>query len=97
MEAEWELITQVAGWLKAFWFATTQMSTKKQPMLSTTHAIFCGLQDEVCNALHSHPDSTSPMIKNGLLAAHQKPSEYYYHFDLLPFYIWAAHESYLFS
>ena len=69
------------------------MSTMKQPMLSTAHAIFRGLQDEVHNAPHSLPDSTSPMIKGGLLAAHQKLSEYYYHFDLSPFYIWAAHES----
>lgn len=59
-------------------------------MLSTAHAIFRGLQDEVRNALRSLPDSTSPMIKNGLLAAHQKLSEYYYRFDLSPFYIWAA-------
>jgi hypothetical protein len=95
-EAEWESITQVAGWLKAFRSATTQMSTTKQPMLSTAHAIFCGLQDEVRNALRLLPDSTSPMIKAGLLAAHQKLSEYYYHFDLSPFYIWAACESYPF-
>jgi hypothetical protein len=95
-EAEWESITQVAGWLKAFRSATTQMSTTKQPMLSTAHAIFCGLQDEVCNALRSLPDSTSPMIKDGLLAAHQKLSEYYYRFDISPFYIWAARESYPF-
>ena len=32
------------------------------------------------------------MIKDGLLAAHQKLSEYYYCFDLSPFYIWATHE-----
>jgi hypothetical protein len=63
-------------------------------MLSTAHAIFCGLQDEVRNALRSLPDSTSPMIKAGLLAAHQKLSEYYYRFDLSPFYIWAAREFY---
>ena len=50
-EAKWELITKVAGWLKAFRSATTQMSTTKQPMLSTAHAIFFRLQDEVCNAL----------------------------------------------
>ena len=89
-EAEWESITQVAGWLKAFRSATTQMSTIKQPMLSTAHTIFCGLQDEVRNALHSLPNSTSPMIKDGLLAAHQKLSNYYYRFDISPFYIWAA-------
>ena len=92
-EAEWESITEVAGWLKAFQSATTQMSATKQPMLSTAHAIFRGLQDEVRNALRSLPDSTSRMIKNGLLAAHQKLSEYYYRFDLSPFYVWAACES----
>ncbi|KAI0285204.1 hypothetical protein BC826DRAFT_883585, partial [Russula brevipes] len=86
-DAEWESITQVAGWLKAFRSATTQMSMTKQPMLSTAHAIFRGLQDEVCDALSSLLDSTSPMIKAGLLAAHQKLSEYYYCFDLSPYYI----------
>jgi hypothetical protein len=92
-EAEWGSITEVAGWLKAFRSATTQMSATKQPMLSTAHAIFRGLQDEIHNALRSLPDSTSWMIKNGLLAAHQKLSEYYYRFDISPFYIWAARES----
>ena len=92
-EAEWDSITQVAGWLKAFRSATTQMSTTKQPMLSTAHAIFRGLQDEVRDALRSLPNSTSLKIKNGLLAAHQKLSEYYYRFDLSPFYIWAARAS----
>lgn len=96
-EAEWKSIAQVAGWLKAFRSATTQMSTTKQPMLSTCHAIFRGLQDEVRTALLSLPDSTSPMIRNGLLAAHQKLSEYYYRFDLSPFYIWAACKSLFFS
>jgi hypothetical protein len=97
-EAEWASITQMAGWLKAFRSATTQMSTTKQPMLSTAHAIFRGLQDEVHDALRSLPDSTSPMIRNGLLAAHQKLSEYYYRFDISPFYIWATRESeYFFS
>ena len=61
-EAEWASIIQVAGWLKAFRSATTQMSTTKQPMLSTAHAIFRGLQDDVRDALRSLPDSTSLMI-----------------------------------
>lgn len=69
------------------------MSTTKESMLSTSHAIFRGLQDEVRNALRSLPDSASPMIQTGLLAAHQKLSEYYYRFDISPFYIWAARES----
>ena len=66
----------------------------KQPMLSTAHAIFCELQDEVRNALCSLFDLTFWIIKNGLLAAHQKLSKYYYQFDLSPFYVWAACESY---
>ena len=82
----------MAGWLKSFRSATTQMSTTKQPMLSTAHAIFRGLQDKVHDALCSLPDSASPMIRNGLLAAHQKLSEYYHRFDISPFYIWAARE-----
>ena len=60
-KAEWESITQVAGWLKAFQLATTQMSMTKQSMLSTAHAIFRGLQDEVHDALRSLPDSTLKM------------------------------------
>jgi len=95
-DAEWESITQVAGWLKAFRSATTQMSMTKQPMLSTAHAIFRGLQDEVRDALSSLLHSTSPMIKAGLLAAHQKLSEYYYRFDFSPYYIWAACKFYPF-
>ena len=94
-ESEWQLITQVTGRLKAFRSATTQMSTTKQPMLSTAYAIFRGLQEDVRNALRSLPDSTSSLIKDGLLVAHQKLSEYYYRFDLSPYYVWAACESHL--
>ena len=41
--ADWEPIKLVAFWLKSFQSATTEMSTTKSPMLSTTHAIFQGL------------------------------------------------------
>ena len=46
--AEWEAITLVYNWLKAFRSATTEMSTTKKPMLSTVHAIFRGLEDHAC-------------------------------------------------
>ncbi|KAG6859467.1 hypothetical protein C0991_000651, partial [Blastosporella zonata] len=36
------------------------------------------------------PDNINITIKSGLLAAHQKLSEYYYWFDQSPFYTWAA-------
>ena len=37
---DWEAISQVAGWLKAFRCATTEMSKMKEPMLLTVHASF---------------------------------------------------------
>ena len=48
---DWVAIYQVAGWLKAFRSATTEMSKMKEPMLSTVHAIFRGLQDHVSSTL----------------------------------------------
>ena len=88
---EWVTITQVADWLGAFRSATTQMSTSKQPMLSTTHAIFRGLQEHVQQIYHDLLMSTSARIKAGLLEAHRKLSDYYYKYDQSPFYTWAAH------
>jgi hypothetical protein len=88
--ADWESIKLVASWLKSFRSATTEMSTTKSPMLSTTHAIFRGLQDEIKDILRSLPDSVSPRIKHGLTDAHRKLSDYYYQFDASPFYTWAA-------
>jgi hypothetical protein len=80
----------VASWLKSFRAATTEMSTTKSPMLSTTHAIFRGLQDEIKEILRGLPDSVSPRIKLGLTDAHRKLSDYYYQYDTSPFYTWAA-------
>jgi hypothetical protein len=93
---EWLAIHQVAEWLKAFRTATTQMSTSKTSMLSTTHAIFRGLQEHIQLTYSNLPPSTPPKIKAGLLAAHKKLSDYYYKFDQSPFYTWAACESSLF-
>jgi len=59
-------------------------------MLSTTHAIFRGLQDDIKNILYDLPNSVSPKIKLGLMEAHRKLSDYYYQFDASPFYTWAA-------
>jgi hypothetical protein len=91
-EDEWVAITQVADWLMAFRSATTQMSTSKTPMLSTTHAIFRGLQEHIQQIYRDLPMSTPPKIKAGLLDAHKKLSDYYYKFDQSPFYTWAACE-----
>jgi hypothetical protein len=88
--ADWESIKLVASWLKSFRSATTEMSTTKFPILSTTHAIFRGLQDDIKDILRGLPDSVSPKIKLGLTDAHRKLSDYYYKFDESPFYTWAA-------
>ncbi|KAH9047029.1 hypothetical protein EDB83DRAFT_2227474 [Lactarius deliciosus] len=87
---EWESISLVTGWLKAFRSATTDMSTTKKPMLSTVHAIFRGLQDHIKTILETLPDTVLPQLHNGLVAAHQKLSEYYYRSDESPYYTWAA-------
>ena len=59
-------------------------------MLSTTHAIFHGLQDDIKGILHNLPDSVSPQIKLGLTDMHSKLSDYYYQYNMSPFYTWAA-------
>jgi hypothetical protein len=88
--ADWESIKLVTSWLKSFRQATTEMSATKVPMLSTTHAIFRGLQDDIKTILRDLPNSVSPKIKLGLVDAHRKLSDYYYRFDESPFYTWAA-------
>jgi hypothetical protein len=62
------------------------MSATKIPMLSTTHAIFRGFQDDIKDIICHLPNSVSPTIKLGLTDAHRKPSGYYYQYDALPFY-----------
>lgn len=89
-EDEWSSIRLVATWLERFRDATTQMSATQQPMLSHTHAIFRGLQEHLRESIRDLPTNIDPCIREGLLAAHQKLSEYYYRFDQSPFYIWAA-------
>jgi hypothetical protein len=66
------------------------MSATKIPVLSMTHAIFRGLQDDIKNILRNLPNSVSPKVKCGLMDAHRKLSDYYYQFDASPFYTWAA-------
>ncbi len=62
-------------------------------MLSTTHAIFRGLQDDIKDILRSLPNTVSPKIKLGLMDVHRKLSDYYYKYDASPFYIWATCKS----
>jgi hypothetical protein len=91
-EEDWRAIETVTRWLKSFRSATTQMSATKTPMLSSTHAIFRGLQAEIRDIL-CEEQGLSPQLIQGLSNAHLKLSEYYYKFDESPFYLWASHKS----
>jgi len=92
---EWEAIELVAEWLKSFRAATTQMSATRTPMLSTMHAVFRGLQEDIHKILSDLPDTASPSLKKGLMDAHLKLSDYYYKIDASPFYLWSSHKSYI--
>lgn len=89
-DADWKAIELVTEWLKVFRAATTEMSRTKKPMLSSTHAIFRGLQEHLRNILRNLPSSVPSRLKRGLLEAHRKLSDYYYKSDESPYYTWAA-------
>ena len=61
-------------------------------MLSSTHAIFRGLQEDIRNSLVELPDSAPPKLKTSLMKAHRKLSDYYSKLDESPYYIWASCE-----
>jgi hypothetical protein len=69
-------------------------TTKGASVLSTTHGIFRGLQAHIVDIIRNLPESLPIKIRNGLVAAHVKLSDYYYKFDESPFYTWAASKSY---
>ena len=94
-DEDWEAIAIVAMWLKSFRSATTQMSTTKRPMLSWTHAIFRGLEDSLAANLRSLPNNTPTSLRQGLLNAHRKLSDYYGKSDESPYYTWASRMSYI--
>jgi hypothetical protein len=78
---DWESVQLVTSWLKSFKAAMMEMSATKVSMLSTTHAIFRGLQDNIKTILHDLSDSVSLNIKMGLTDAHCKLSDYYYQYN----------------
>jgi len=92
-DEDWEAIGLVAQWLKSFRSATTQMSTTKRLMLSSTHAIFRGLQDSLAESLRSLPNNIPPLLRQALLNAHRKLSDYYGKSDESPYYTWASRMS----
>src|SRR6267154_2723157 len=87
---DWEAIALIAQWLKSFRSATTQMSTTTRPMLSSTHAIFQGLQDSLADSLRSLPYNTPAVLHQALMNAHRKLSNYYGKFEESPYYTWSS-------
>ncbi len=81
-------------WLESFREATIQMSATQQPMLSNMHAVFHELQDNIKDILKDLPDNIDPVLKNGLVEAHHKLSDYFLKFDQSDYYHWAACESF---
>ena len=59
-------------------------------MLSSTQAIFRGLQESLQDSLRELPNNTPPRLKNSLIKAHRKLSDYYTKFDESPYYIWSS-------
>lgn len=88
-QPDWLAIELVADWLLCFRQATTQMSATKEMTLSSVHAVFRGLQDEVRSALESIPKTAPASLLTGLIAAHRKLSDYQGIFNISPFYLWS--------
>ncbi|KAJ7088226.1 hypothetical protein C8R43DRAFT_863413, partial [Mycena crocata] len=86
-DVEWTALKLVTEWLMYFRSATTQMSATKQPVLSTTHAMFRGLEQQLKDTLKKLPPSTDPALKKGLIEAHTKLSDYYAKFDESRYYL----------
>jgi hypothetical protein len=78
---EWHALELVITWLKFFRSAMTQMPATKQHLLSATHIIFRGLQQQLKSIISGLPASTDPALKQGLNDAHPKPSDYFIKFD----------------
>ena len=64
-------------------------------MLSSTHAIFQGLQDSLAESLRSLLYNTLALLREALLNAHRKLSDYYGKFDESPYYTWASRMSHI--
>ncbi len=91
-DSDWDAILQVTNWLELFHSATTEMSTTSIPMLSSSHAIFRGLQEHLKKIIKDLQPSTPSTIRDGLVASHRKLSDYYYKIDEAPFYLWSSRE-----
>ncbi|KAJ6495916.1 hypothetical protein DFH09DRAFT_844106, partial [Mycena vulgaris] len=93
-DEDWDAIKLVSEWLGLFKGATAKMSTTKKPMLSQTHAIFRTLQSAVKSSICNLPvpnnstqGAAQRKLRDGLVQAHLKLSEYFSRFDTSPYYL----------
>src|ERR1700729_705996 len=90
--ADWDAVVLVTKWLKSFRSATTQMSATKCSMLSSTHAIFHGLQEDIRNSLTELPNSAPAKLKTSLIKAHRKLRVIVTKLNKSPYYVWSSCE-----
>ncbi|TBU21720.1 hypothetical protein BD311DRAFT_677708, partial [Dichomitus squalens] len=87
---EWEAIAIVTKWLRLYRDATVDMSVTKRPTVSEVDAVFRGLQEHLRECIRELPESTPRPLRDGLINAHYKLSDYSYLFEGSPFYTWAS-------
>jgi hypothetical protein len=87
---DWEAIGLVSDWLKSFRIATTEMSTTKKPMLSSSRDTFFTLQRDIKAIIRSLPPNVDRTLRDGLVNAHLKLSTYLSKFDQSEYPLWAS-------
>ncbi|KAJ3724199.1 hypothetical protein DFJ43DRAFT_968163, partial [Lentinula guzmanii] len=86
-DSDWTALESIKNWLSEFRTATTEMSTTKNPMLSQTHLVFRGLQRSIKSIIMSLPANANATLKTALVETHKKLSNYYFKFDVCPYYL----------
>ncbi|KAJ2928008.1 hypothetical protein H1R20_g9078, partial [Candolleomyces eurysporus] len=90
LDDDWAAAETVCSWLECFQSATRQMSATKTSMLSSTIAVFRGLQQQLKERIRMLPRNFSPEVRTALVNLHKKLSDYYFRFDTSPYRTWAA-------
>jgi hypothetical protein len=87
---DWEAISLVSDWLKTFRITTTDMSTTKKPMLSSSRDTFLTLQRDIKDIIRDLPSNVDCTLRDGLVNAHLKLSTYLGKFDESEYPMWAT-------
>ncbi|KAJ3736749.1 hypothetical protein DFJ43DRAFT_977519, partial [Lentinula guzmanii] len=86
-DSNWTVLESIKNWLSKFHTATSKMLTTKNPMLSQTHLVFRGLQRSIKSRIMSLPANANATLKTALVETHKKLSDYYFNFDVCPYYL----------